>query len=275
MTMMQHNIKHLAVADTEGRVVGLVTNRDLLTAQGQSPFFLIREIMAADTVEAIFDMHGRLPRLIQSLINSGAKAMNITRFITTISDAITKRIIEFALEKCGPPPVPFVFMILGSEGRQEQTLKTDQDNAIVYEDVAAEQEAETQAYFLKLAKKHLHLARQGRLRLLRGQRHGSKPPVVRQPDQVEKLFQLLDSRRRARRPASGQHIFRFPGRLRRDAPDRRTAAVFSSSPWPAGPVFSATSPRTPSTSNRRWAFSATSWWPPRASTATPSTSKAP
>jgi CBS domain-containing protein len=152
MTMMQHNIKHLAVADTEGRVVGLVTNRDLLTAQGQSPFFLIREIMAADTVEAIFDMHGRLPRLIQSLINSGAKAMNITRFITTISDAITKRIIEFALEKCGPPPVPFVFMILGSEGRQEQTLKTDQDNAIVYEDVAGEQEAETQAYFLKLAK---------------------------------------------------------------------------------------------------------------------------
>ncbi len=152
MTMMQHNIKHLAVVDTEGRVVGLVTNRDLLTAQGQSPFFLIREIMAADTVEAIFDMHRRLPRLIQSLINSGAKAMNVTRFISTISDAITKRIIGFALEKCGPPPVPFVFMILGSEGRLEQTLKTDQDNAIVYQDVAAELEAETQAYFLRLAK---------------------------------------------------------------------------------------------------------------------------
>ncbi len=152
MTMMQHNIKHLAVVDTEGRVVGLVTNRDLLTAQGQSPFFLIREIMAADTVEAIFDMHRRLPRLIQSLINSGAKAMNVTRFISTISDAITKRIIGFALEKCGPPPVPFVFMILGSEGRHEQTLKTDQDNAIVYQDVAAEREAETQAYFLRLAK---------------------------------------------------------------------------------------------------------------------------
>lgn len=152
MNMMQHNIKHLAVVDTEGRVVGLVTNRDLLTAQGQSPFFLIREIMAADTVEAIFDMHRRLPRLIQSLINSGAKAMNVTRFISTISDAITKRIIGFALEKCGPPPVPFVFMILGSEGRHEQTLKTDQDNAIVYQDVAAEREAETQAYFLRLAK---------------------------------------------------------------------------------------------------------------------------
>ncbi|MCU0557698.1 MAG: DUF294 nucleotidyltransferase-like domain-containing protein [Desulfobacterales bacterium] len=152
MTMMQNNIKHLAVTETDGRVVGLVTNRDLLTAQGQSPFFLIREIVAAETVGAIIDMHGRLPRLIQSLINSGAKALNVTRFITTISDAITKRIIEFALEKCGPPPVPFVFMILGSEGRQEQTLKTDQDNAIVYEDVAAEKEAEVQAYFLKLAK---------------------------------------------------------------------------------------------------------------------------
>jgi CBS domain-containing protein len=152
LTMMQNNIKHLAVTDTEGRVVGLVTNRDLLTAQGQSPFFLIREIAVAETVEAILGMHGRLPRLIQSLINSGAKALNITRFITTVTDAITKRIIEFALEKCGPAPVPFVFMILGSEGRKEQTLKTDQDNAIVYEDVAAEKEAEVQAYFLKLAK---------------------------------------------------------------------------------------------------------------------------
>lgn len=151
MTMMQHNIKHLAVTDAEGKVVGLVTNRDLLTAQGQSPFFLIREIVAADSIAAIIDKHGRLPRLIQSLINSGAKAKNVTRFITTVSDAITKRIIEFALEKCGPAPVPFVFMILGSEGRKEQTLKTDQDNAIVYEDVPAEREAEVQAYFLRLA----------------------------------------------------------------------------------------------------------------------------
>ncbi len=150
MAMMQKNIKHLAVTDADEKVIGVVTNSDLVAAQGQSPLFLIREITTADSVEKIIDKHGQLPGLIQNLISSGAKAKNVTRLITTISDAILNKLIGFAIEKSGRPPAGFVFVIIGSEGRKEQTLKTDQDNAIIFEDVSKESEERVKSYFLKL-----------------------------------------------------------------------------------------------------------------------------
>jgi len=153
MKMMQNNIKHLAVTDSEDKVVGVVTNRDLLRAQGQSPFFVVREIAQAKFINQIVQIHQQVPRLIQSLINTGAKAQNVTRFLTTVSDAILQKIIGFALEEFGPPPVKFVFMILGSEGRMEQTLKTDQDNAIVFEDTPSHSLKKTTQYFLKFSER--------------------------------------------------------------------------------------------------------------------------
>jgi len=153
MSMMQNNIKHLAVSDGQGRVTGIVTNQDLLTAQGQSPFFLMHEIFAAKDKKEIFNKHRQLPRIIQGLINSGAKAKNINRLITTVSDAILYKIIEFALDELGPPPTGFVFMTLGSEGRREQTLKTDQDNAIIFDDEQADPEDKAGEYFLQLGTK--------------------------------------------------------------------------------------------------------------------------
>lgn len=153
MQMMQDNVKHLAVTDARGRVVGVVTNQDLLSSQGQSPVFLIREISAAGRLETIVAQHKRLPRLVQNLISSGALAKNINRFITTISDTALRKLIELALDELGPPPVKFVFMIMGSEGRKEQTLKTDQDNAIVFEDVSGSQEAEARDYLLKFGER--------------------------------------------------------------------------------------------------------------------------
>lgn len=152
MVMMQKGIKHLAVADTADNVVGILTNQDLLQLQGESPLILIREINEAQSIDAIIDKHAKLPRMIQGLINAGAKADNVTRLITTLSDAILKKVITFTLEECDPPPVKFVFMILGSEGRKEQTLKTDQDNAIIFEDVPDEKLQVTRDYFLKMGK---------------------------------------------------------------------------------------------------------------------------
>ncbi len=153
MLMMQQKIKHLAVVDANDHISGIITNQDLLTAQGQSPVFLIREIAAVERLEDLFSKHQQLPQIVRGLINSGAKAQNVTRMITTISDAILEKLIQFALDEMGPPPVRFVFMIMGSEGRKEQTLKTDQDNAIIYDDVSAKIEKEVHAYFLSFGEK--------------------------------------------------------------------------------------------------------------------------
>ena len=149
MTMMKTGIRHVAITDENEQIVGILSNRDILTAQGQSPVFLVREIATANNMEEIVDRHNKLPRQIRTLISSGANAKNLTRFITTISDTILNKLIDFALEQHPPPPARFVFMILGSEGRSEQTLKTDQDNAIIFEDVPEESQAAVQDYFLK------------------------------------------------------------------------------------------------------------------------------
>jgi len=149
LEMMDTNLKHLAVRDRQSNVVGILTNRDMLTAQEQSPFFVIRELDTATGLEEIVEKQKRIPRLIQNMLNSGAKARTITRLISSISDAILQKLVGFALEELGPAPSEFVFLIVGSEGRNEQTLKTDQDNAIIYADVSKPESSAARDYFLK------------------------------------------------------------------------------------------------------------------------------
>ena len=153
MLMMQKNIKHLAVRDSTDTVAGVVTNRNLLKTQRQSPFFIMREIAQARLINQLIEVRRHIPRLLQSLINTGAKARNIIRFLATVSDAVLQKIIAFALAEMGPPPAGFAFMLLGSEGRRKQTLKTDQNNAIVFEDLPAKTTDAATKYFLSFAEK--------------------------------------------------------------------------------------------------------------------------
>ncbi len=153
LEMMDTNLKHLAVRDLKGNVVGILTNRDMLTAQEQSPFFVVREIAAASGMDEIVENQTRIPRLIQNMLNSGAKSKTITRLISSISDAILEKLVGFALDELGPAPSDFVFLIVGSEGRNEQTLKTDQDNAIIYADVSKAESSAAKAYFLKFGER--------------------------------------------------------------------------------------------------------------------------
>jgi CBS domain-containing protein len=134
MTMMEEDFQHVGVVDGGDNIIGMLSTKDILAYQGQSPLFLLREIQIASGMDKIIEKHDQLAGLVRSLIHNGATARNVTRFITTVSDSILNKLMSMTLDEMGPPPVPFVFMIMGSEGRQEQTLKTDQDNAIVYRD---------------------------------------------------------------------------------------------------------------------------------------------
>ncbi|MFC1671334.1 DUF294 nucleotidyltransferase-like domain-containing protein, partial [Spirochaetota bacterium] len=153
LLMQEKGIKHLAVNDNGGKILGIISTDELMNIQRHSSTFLIREINNADSLDKIIKSHGKLPRLVKALIDSGANTKNITRIITVVSDSITVKLIEFAVRELGEPPVPFTFMSLGSEGREEQTLATDQDNAIIYEDVPEEIAKETSEYFSKLSDK--------------------------------------------------------------------------------------------------------------------------
>ena len=153
MTMMQHGVKHLAVTDIDDKVIGMISNNDFVNAQETSPVFLIRELNNARTPDKIYEKIPHLPKVVRNMVFSGAKAYNINRLITAVADVVLEKMIQFTLAEMEPPPVRFAFMIFGSQGRKEQTLKTDQDNAIIFEDLPEDKIPEVQQYFLKFGEK--------------------------------------------------------------------------------------------------------------------------
>lgn len=143
-------ISHLAVKNSEGAIIGTISNYDIYEMQRNSISFLVREVENAETVHHIEKITQKLPVLIKALIDSGARTQNITRIITSLTDVITKRLIALAIEKIGTPPCNFSFIAVGSEGRMEQTLATDQDNAIIIENINKENLDVFKKYFLEL-----------------------------------------------------------------------------------------------------------------------------
>ncbi len=152
LILMKKTLNHLPVRNKVGKITGVLTDNDLMDAQGKSPYLLIKEIKSATKFEQLENIHSRLPEMLLDSIKNGINTENLTKLITAFSDAILDKIIRFAIDKTGKPPCKFAFMIMGSEGRAEQTLKTDQDNAIVYEDIDDEGlQKKAQSYFDKLS----------------------------------------------------------------------------------------------------------------------------
>lgn len=133
MLMEQKGVQHLAVVDEAGGVVGIVRNQETLQFRSYGPVVLAREVQQAATPEEVAAGCRRVPGLAKALLDSGAHPQNVTRMISSVCDAATLRLIALAEDSLGPVPVPYTFVALGSHGRQEMTLASDQDNAIVYE----------------------------------------------------------------------------------------------------------------------------------------------
>lgn len=154
LLMQEKSVRHLAVRDHGGKIVSLISDQQLVHIQRHSSAFLVKEIHGARLVEDIVAARKRMPRLVKALIDSGANSKNICRIFSAVADAIVERLIWLALDELGPPPTAFAFVALGSEGREEQTLVTDQDNAIIYENITDPQAAQKATeYFLKLGEK--------------------------------------------------------------------------------------------------------------------------
>ncbi len=152
MLMERKGIKHLAVSDDTGRIVGIVHYQELLTVRQYGPAALTREIQQADSPETIAQQTRLLPEMAKVLLDSGAHPGQITQMITSVCDSATVSLIGLAQQKLGPSPVPFVFLGLGSHGRQEMTLASDQDNAIIYEAPAdAGEKAQAESYLQQLS----------------------------------------------------------------------------------------------------------------------------
>src|SRR5271169_6413382 len=90
----------------------------------------------------------RISGLLPLLLREGAKASHVTRVVAEVNDRLIVKILQFAEAKLGPAPAPYCWVVLGSEGRREQTFKTDQDNALIFADSA---DNAARDYFAQLA----------------------------------------------------------------------------------------------------------------------------
>ena len=143
----EHNISHLMVTNHNNRIYGNISYFKCLEMQNNSLTFLIQEIQKCDVISDIRNIYNKVPVLIQAIFTSTDNISSVSRIITSIADAVNKRVIEMAIAEVGQPPCEFAFIAMGSEGRGEQTLKTDQDNAIIF----AEQSDDNKKYFLRLS----------------------------------------------------------------------------------------------------------------------------
>ena len=149
LAMTQRAISHLPIMERD-RLAGVITSTNLVRRQAQSAVILVSEIYKHETYEDLAAIVAQLPQLLVNLVEAGTSAQNIGHITTSICDATTKRLLQLAEARLGPPPVPYLWLASGSQARREQTGVSDQDNCLVLDD--GYDAAEHGAYFRELAK---------------------------------------------------------------------------------------------------------------------------
>ncbi|MCC7208809.1 MAG: cache domain-containing protein [Anaerolineae bacterium] len=150
LRMEEKGVHHLAVEDQNSQIVAVVDSKALIQFQRYGPIVLSREIMRAASPDDVVRSCERTAPLVNTLLNNSARPRPVTNMVASICDAATVRLIQLAIDDLGPPPAPFAFIAMGSQGRQEQTLLTDQDNGIIFAPPAGVSPDSVGDYFLQL-----------------------------------------------------------------------------------------------------------------------------
>ncbi|MCW3490501.1 DUF294 nucleotidyltransferase-like domain-containing protein [Dethiobacter alkaliphilus] len=157
LTMVEHSIKHLVVT-AKDKAIGMITIRDMIESRGTAALKVAKNIELQGTIEDLARTGEKTDAVLEGLVVENASSKEILQLITQLFDRLTRKVIriceqEMIDEGYGPPPVAYSWISMGSSGRQEQFVKTDQDNGIIYENVPAEKQEEVAAYFLRLGEK--------------------------------------------------------------------------------------------------------------------------
>ena len=148
MVMMQNNIHHLPVT-SNGKLVGMVSRSDFMRIETEHPLYLVSDIGKQKSAAGVVAACERLPALVIGQIESDASGEQLGKFITMITDTVTRQLLKIAEAELGPPPCDYAWVALGSQGRFEQSAKSDQDNALLLSNKVA---PEDDAYFEAMAK---------------------------------------------------------------------------------------------------------------------------
>jgi CBS domain-containing protein len=146
LTMARQGVRHLVVADGQGRLIGAVSRDDLFGLQRAGVDQVSEQIQAAGDLPALRLAAGGIRKLADGLLAQGGGAETLIHFISTLNDLLTIRILEISAGERTLPGVPWCWIGMGSEGRLEQTFSADQDNALIFDAGEADAEALREAF---------------------------------------------------------------------------------------------------------------------------------
>lgn len=158
LTMIRHRLHHLVLTDDgtdQSKVCGLISDHDIFLSMGNSPAVLIHGLMNTREVSEMRKIRDRAEQMLSYYLENEVSMEFVSSVMTEINDVIIRLALEIAKEELHVEfphlgAVKCTFLSLGSEGRGEQLLRTDQDNALIYEDVSEELKAEAESYFNQL-----------------------------------------------------------------------------------------------------------------------------
>jgi CBS domain-containing protein len=133
LEMLSHGIRHLPVLTPERRLLGVLDDVDLMANEQRAPFRLQGSIRRADDAAELAKAVSGLPKMVGALFEADLPTAAISRAITSIHDAATRKLIEFAHEDLGRPPVPYTWLATGSFARFEAFPSSDVDCALAWD----------------------------------------------------------------------------------------------------------------------------------------------
>jgi CBS domain-containing protein len=166
LTMSRNGVSLLVVVEGD-HMAGIISEHDLQMEAGSSPLQVIDAIRRTTSLDTLIGMRYKIDSVLEMMLRQGGPVKQLVALVTELNDRLTIRIIELveeemAREGLGPPPVPYGWLALGSEGRREQTLHTDQDNALFFAPEPDCDETECKQWFLQFAQRVVgYLVRSG------------------------------------------------------------------------------------------------------------------
>lgn len=156
MAMMKSNISHLVITEDgtpNSAALGILSKHDVMVSLGDNPAVLVKAIKRTSKIKKIKQLRKSVMVLLTGYLEQNIPLGLIAKIISELNDTCIKQVVEISIAKMDTPlPAKFAWLALGSQGRSEQLLHTDQDNALVFEDVPEEDLPKTTTYFLNLSK---------------------------------------------------------------------------------------------------------------------------
>ncbi|WP_417886713.1 DUF294 nucleotidyltransferase-like domain-containing protein [Zunongwangia sp.] len=157
IAMMKHHINHLCITEDgtpNTAVLGILSDHDIMVSQANSPSVLMKAIQRSNSTKELKKIRNKINLLLRGYIENNIPLTHVSKIIFELNDATIKRVVARCVIKLQEQtPVDFAWLSMGSQGRKEQLLATDQDNAIIFADPPADKLEETRNYFIQLATK--------------------------------------------------------------------------------------------------------------------------